>query len=273
MPKDNIDYSNTIIYKIICNDNTINDVYVGHTTNFIQRKYHHKIACRNLHNKLKIYNTIRQNGGWDNWNMVEIAKYNCSDQTEARIKEQQHYEELNANLNSCPPYPKKYNCAICNTGSISKKMYEPHINCDKPKELEMLPKDSFNELNPGLTPKYFCEKCNYATNKKSNINNHNMSSKHLKTLISNNFNTSLSSTYICNICNKKYKDYSGLWRHKKKCKEPNNLNNETISQITPELIMNILQQNKELQQMLIEQNKTIIELTKNSLIINNNNTN
>jgi hypothetical protein len=45
---------------------------------------------------LKIYKIIRENGGWDNWNMVEIAKYNCNDSTEARIKEQLHYEELNA---------------------------------------------------------------------------------------------------------------------------------------------------------------------------------
>ena len=53
------------------------------------------------------YKIIRENGGWDNWNMVEIAKYNCNDSTEARIKEQLHYEELNASLNSCPPYVDK----------------------------------------------------------------------------------------------------------------------------------------------------------------------
>jgi hypothetical protein len=32
--------------------------------------------------------------------MVEIAKYNCTDATEARIKEQEHYNELKASLNS-----------------------------------------------------------------------------------------------------------------------------------------------------------------------------
>ena len=114
MPKDDIDYSNTIIYKIICNDKTINDVYVGHTTNFTKRKYLHKSACANLYNKLKIYNIIRQNGDWDNWDMVEIAIYNCKDKTEARIKEQQHYEELKSTLNSCPPCvdKKKYHSFI-----------------------------------------------------------------------------------------------------------------------------------------------------------------
>ena len=38
MPKKEINYQNTIIYKIRCKDLNIKDVYVGHTTNFIQRK-------------------------------------------------------------------------------------------------------------------------------------------------------------------------------------------------------------------------------------------
>ena len=78
MPKKEVDYSNTIIYKIYCRDDTINDVYIGHTTNFIQRKYAHKTACNNSSNALKIYSTIRLNGGWDKWDIIEIAKYNCN---------------------------------------------------------------------------------------------------------------------------------------------------------------------------------------------------
>ena len=38
MPKKNIDYSKTIIYKIVCNDLNIIDVYVGQTTNFTKKK-------------------------------------------------------------------------------------------------------------------------------------------------------------------------------------------------------------------------------------------
>ena len=66
MPKDNIDYSNTIIYKIYCNDSSLTDIYVGHTTNFIKRKYQHKVLC-NKKSKLKIYDIIQKNGGWNNW--------------------------------------------------------------------------------------------------------------------------------------------------------------------------------------------------------------
>jgi hypothetical protein len=108
MPKDNINYSDTTIYKIYCKDETITDLYVGYTTNFHVRKYQHKNSCNNSkNNNIKIYKTIRENGGWDNWNMVEIAKYNCKNSTEARIKEQEHYELLKASLNSYSPYIDK----------------------------------------------------------------------------------------------------------------------------------------------------------------------
>ena len=48
MPKDNIDYSNTIIYKIYCKDTSISDTYIGHTTNFLLRKQQHKYVSNNI---------------------------------------------------------------------------------------------------------------------------------------------------------------------------------------------------------------------------------
>jgi hypothetical protein len=75
----------------------------------------------------------------------------------------------------------------------------------------------------------------------------------------------------------------GLWKHKKSCKEINQeINQEVIStpniqtlsnQITPELILSVLEQNKELTNLVVEQNKTIMELAKNgqgNSIANNN---
>ena len=97
-----MDYSKTIIYKIVSNDLNINDVYVGHTTNFIKRKAHHKSRCNNINDKcynLKVYKTIRENGNWDNWNMIEIEKYPCNDINEACARERYYYELLNAKLN------------------------------------------------------------------------------------------------------------------------------------------------------------------------------
>ena len=59
MTKVNIDYSNTIIYNITCKNITVTDIYVGHTTNFVQRKESHKQNCKN--NQCKLYTTIKNN--------------------------------------------------------------------------------------------------------------------------------------------------------------------------------------------------------------------
>ena len=47
MPRKEINYSKTIIYKIRCEDENITDIYVGSTTNFIKRKNIHKSVCNN----------------------------------------------------------------------------------------------------------------------------------------------------------------------------------------------------------------------------------
>ena len=107
MPKIEIDYANTIIYKIVCNDLNITECYVGHTTNFVQRRNRHRNTCENEKGKkynYKLYKNIRENGGWENYSMIELEKYPCNDANEARAKEREYYEKLNSSLNSVKPY-------------------------------------------------------------------------------------------------------------------------------------------------------------------------
>ena len=96
MPKTAIDYSNIVIYKLKCNDLNITEEYVGSTCNFTKRKWAHKQYCKTptLEKNQKIYSFIRDNGGWDNWSMIEIEKFPCKDNNEARAREQ-YYIELN----------------------------------------------------------------------------------------------------------------------------------------------------------------------------------
>jgi len=271
MPKDDIDYSNTIIYKIICNNKTINDLYVGHTTNFTKRKYLHKSACANLDNKLKIYDIIRQNEGWDNWDMVEIAKYNCKDKTEARIKEQQHYDELKSTLNSCPPYPdkKNYFCNICNLQCNTPKFYETHINCDKHNKKTI---EQFGtNIEQKNVEKFLCEKCDFVCFKKSNYDKHISTLKHKNRTILNNLeqkNAEKCLTYNCKKCNKSYSARNSLWYHEKKCNlickddnKPNDIQSENTNITDKELIM-----------ILVKQNSELLEVIKNGTHNNINNT-
>lgn len=95
-------YENTTIYKICCNDKNITNTYVGLTINFKNRKRTHELACNNL-KKGKLYDFIRNNGGWSNWEMVVLENCACINRKEAELREQYWFESLNANLNNNHP--------------------------------------------------------------------------------------------------------------------------------------------------------------------------
>jgi len=101
-----IDYIKTIIYKIYCKTETTKECYVGHTTNFKQRKIEHKYACCNQNSKsynTKVYEFIRNNGGFDNWDFIEIEKFPCKSKEEAHMRENYWYFNLKADLNTIAP--------------------------------------------------------------------------------------------------------------------------------------------------------------------------
>jgi len=103
MPKTNIDYSKTVIYKIVCNDENVDYLYIGSTTNFTKRKNCHKSCCNNINNKSykqKKYVQIRENGGWENFKMIEVEKYPCNDNREAEARKEVIRLELKANMNT-----------------------------------------------------------------------------------------------------------------------------------------------------------------------------
>jgi hypothetical protein len=106
MPKQPINYENTIIYKLVCKDLNVKDLYVGHTTNFIKRKCCHRESCSNPESNaynFRVYDFIRKNGDWNNWDMIEVEKYPCKDKKEATARERYWYEELKGTLNSNVP--------------------------------------------------------------------------------------------------------------------------------------------------------------------------
>jgi hypothetical protein len=119
MPTKLIDYSRIVIYKIVCNNLDIKYLYIGSTTNFSKRKSSHKSDFKNEKKmNLKVYKMIRENGGWDNWDMIEIEKYPCKDNNEARSRERYWVEKENSTLNSYKPYVSKeekkiYNIDYC----------------------------------------------------------------------------------------------------------------------------------------------------------------
>jgi len=139
------------------------------------------------------------------------------------------------------------------------------------------------EMEEKIMPKnadFYCKNCDFRCSKKSNFEIHTKTKKHIYRLTGNKMeNAEIKKNAECSCkCGKKYATSSGLWKHKNKCFvteeniEQQNKNNK--NEISQETILSILKQNSELQHMLIEQNKTIIELSKNnSITYNNNNSN
>jgi hypothetical protein len=124
-----------------------------------------------------------------------------------------------------------------------------------------------------LSKKFFCQKCDYNTCRKSDYVKHLSTDKH-----ENNTNASkmlenasdksqkVSIKFTCS-CGRSYQHDSSYYRHKKKCIITDS-NENKLFELTNETIISILKQNSDFQQMLLEQNKTIIELSKNTSITN-----
>jgi hypothetical protein len=90
------DYS---IYKISPKNKDLNlGCFVGQTINFKSQKNQYASNVKNLKINRPLIKHIRNNGGWNKWEMVEIEKINCNS-NEARIRHQELIELYNPNLN------------------------------------------------------------------------------------------------------------------------------------------------------------------------------
>ena len=163
MPKININYENTVIYKIVCKDITNTSVYIGHTTNFIKRKTQHKDCCRyefkSKKNNIKIYETINNNGGWDNWDMLEIEKFPCLDGNEARARERYWYKLHESKLNTQAPNRTRQEYKLENKEKLKQANHEYFLKHKteiyiKRKEKRKPHKDKINEKSKEYREKH-----------------------------------------------------------------------------------------------------------------------
>ena len=252
MPKIEIDYSNTIIYKIVCKDETIKYVYVGHTTNFVQRKHAHKQACNNIKSpsyNLKLYKMIREHGNWCNWEMSIVNFYKCNNILEAKQKEQEHFIALN----SVDHVSGNLNHNICNI------------------------QDHNTSLQIGDNEKFECGLCNYKSNKISEWKRHILTAKHKKNADEYAAATKTQHKKLyCETCNKEYMNRTGLWRHKKKCLTKNSDDDKNRAKSPEKSPESNFSSENEIIKMLIQENveikKLMLELIKKDTLSVTNNT-
>jgi len=101
------DYKNGCVYLIKHNQDFNNEnVYIGSCCNFTRRKCAHKNVCNNPNYKIydvKLYKTIRENGGWNEWIMIKLHDYPCDSKYELNREERKVIDEYKAKLNCSIP--------------------------------------------------------------------------------------------------------------------------------------------------------------------------
>jgi hypothetical protein len=138
--------------------------------------------------------------------------------------------------------------------------------------------------NADSRSKFICEICDFKCSKQSNYDIHILTRKHLGYIDDIKKMQKKSKESSCSECGKKYKHYSGLWRHKKICNKeilPENI----VIQNDPEkviaqdssnndIIQVLLKENSDFKSMLIEMMKSNTDLQKQMLeLCKNNNSN
>ena len=123
-----------------------------------------------------------------------------------------------------------------------------------------------NENSEKISIDFYCSKCDYNTSRKADYKKHLTTDKHKRQHLANenSENSENSEKYRC-ICDKEYIYSSSLSKHKKTCKEI------METGITTDMVLKILEQNKQLSDIIVNQSKQMNEMIPK--IGNTNNTN
>ena len=124
---------------------------------------------------------------------------------------------------------------------------------------------------------FCCKICDYNTSRSSQYDRHLLTTKHIN---STKFNSLVQISSIenkCNNCGKNYKDRSGLWKHKKKCKtveeednikiqtesiNTSNISGASVNDASNNIIELLINENKDFKNIIIELVKSNTELQK-----------
>ncbi len=137
------------------------------------------------------------------------------------------------------------------------------------------------DLSKKVAFKFYCEKCNYNTCKKYDYYKHLNTTKHKNQQESTNLSLN-TEQFKCLICNKCYKERTGLWRHKKYCQEKIEIDNsvqiiqkeDEITVTDAKLVFELLKQNNEFKELMLSQtNQMMTQMIEIAKTTNTNNTN
>lgn len=140
-------------------------------------------------------------------------------------------------------------------------------------------------------PIFLCKMCDFTCSKKGDYNRHLSTQKHKWKQMETHFTSkNIKPTFLVCSCGKKYKTRSGMWKHQTKCEIYENENNEKVGkdekgeyvdishnevvvinddtttnavkndETMKELVYHVLEENKDLRTMIVNQQQQIQEL-------------
>ena len=176
------------VYKLVCEDTT--SIYVGSTKNFTLQKAQYKYNCNSKSDVIynnKLYKTIRENGGWENWKMVCLSNVEVEKITQMRAIVDEWRTKLNADLHSkmyvitdeqrkqkTKEYQKEYRL---NNKEHIKEYQKEYQKCNKEtikeyqKEYQKCNKETIKQKSNDKPMCKFCGKFMFANNLKRHIKN------------------------------------------------------------------------------------------------------
>ena len=138
--------------------------------------------------------------------------------------------------------------------------------------------------------KFCCEKCKYDTSRQSQYATHLLTAKHTRMTNDDNFLPNPSAHTCC--CGKTYKYRQGLHKHTLKCSQKSSfetnvsvnddvfvntfeepLQNTMVPFLDNTTVLELIKQNQEFKELLIEQNKKLMEYASEPKTVTNSNNN
>ena len=145
------------IYEIKSIDKSVTEIYIGSCWNMKNRYWCHKHRCNNKNRidyNYPLYRYIRENGGFDNFEMTEIDSGECQDKTELECGEQFYIDlyggienllnsqdailNINKERENRKTYSKKtrqkaidtkrFYCKTCDIATSSQRDLDRHLN-------------------------------------------------------------------------------------------------------------------------------------------------
>jgi len=142
-------------YRLVCKDVSVTECYVGSTINFRTRKCNHKKTCNKdtyQNHNLFVYQFIREHGGWDNWDMIQIEEFEHNTTRELHTRERYWIEHYKSELNRVIPTRTRKEWCEDNKEIISEQHKEyrqknKEIISEQHKEYRQKNKEKISEKN------------------------------------------------------------------------------------------------------------------------------